>query len=108
VPLLKGSRGSFPFIQRVFIDTAYAAEGVANPTRIVVEVFRKLPDQVRFTVLPRRWVLERVFAWINQNTRLSRDFGKTIASATAFVHACSVMLLIRGLCAGIGGFESHS
>ena len=35
-------RGWFPFIERVFADTAYAAERVANATRIVVEIVRKL------------------------------------------------------------------
>jgi len=100
VPLLQASRGSFPFIQRVFADTAYAGERVANATRIVVEIVRKLPDQVGFTVLPRRWVVERFFAWINRNRRLAKDFEGTIASATAFVHAASVMLLIRRLARG--------
>jgi transposase len=76
VPLLQASRGSFPFIQRVFADSAYAAERVANATRIVVEIVRKLPDQVGFTVLPRRWVVERFFAWINRNRRLAKS-GKS-------------------------------
>src|SRR5580700_3973750 len=97
VPLLQASRGSFPFIQRVFADTAYLAERVANATRIVVEIVRKLPDQVGFTVLPRRWVVERFFAWINRNRRLAKDFEATIASATAFLHAACVMLLARRL-----------
>ena len=100
VPLLQASRGSFPFIQRVFADTAYAAEPVANATRVVVEIVRKLPDQVGFTILPRRWVVERFFAWINRNRRLAKDFEGTIASATAFVQAASVMLLIRRLARG--------
>ena len=100
VPLLQASRGSFPFIQRVFADAAYAAERVANATRVVVEIVRKLPDQVGFTVLPRRWVVERFFAWINRNRRLAKDFEGTIASATAFVYAASVMLLIRRLARG--------
>jgi transposase len=100
VPLLQASRGSFPFIQRVFADAAYAAERVANATRIVVEIVRKLPDQVGFTVLPRRWVVERFFAWINRNRRLAKDFEGTIASATAFVQAASVILLIRRLARG--------
>ena len=94
--LLQASRGSFPFVERVFADTAYAGERVANATRIVVEIVRKLPDQVGFTVLPRRWVVERFFAWINRNRRLAKDFEATIASATAFLYAASVMLLIRG------------
>ena len=59
VPLLRTSRGSFPFIERVFADTAYAAERVANATSIIVEIVRKLPDQVGFAVLPRRWVVEK-------------------------------------------------
>jgi transposase len=100
VALLRASRGSFPFIQRVFADYAYAAERVANATRIVVEIVRKLPDQVGFTVLPRRWVVERFFAWINRNRRLAKDFEGTIASATAFVQAASVILLIRRLARG--------
>jgi hypothetical protein len=58
-PLLQASRGLFPFIERVFADTAYAAERVANATRIVVEIVRKLPEQVGFVVLPRRWVVDR-------------------------------------------------
>ena len=97
VPLLRASRGRFPFVERVFADSAYAAERVAQATRIVVEIVRKLPDQVGFTVLPRRWVVERFFAWINRNRRLAKDFEGTIASATAFLYAASVMLLTRRL-----------
>jgi len=97
VPLLQASRGAFPFVERVFADTAYSAERVANATRIVVEIVRKLPDQIGFALLPRRWVVERFFAWINRNRRLAKDFEGTIESATAFLYAASVMLLTRRL-----------
>jgi transposase len=92
-----GLRRWFPFIERVFADTAYAADRVANATRIIVDIVRKLPDQVGFAVLPRRWVVERFFAWINRNRRLAKDFEGTLASATAFLYAASVMLLTRRL-----------
>ena len=97
VRLLRTSRGWFPFIERVFADAAYAAERVAKATHIVVEIVRKLPDQVGFAVLPRRWVVERFFAWLNRNRRLAKDFEGTIASAAAFLYAASVMLLARRL-----------
>jgi transposase len=97
VPLLRASRRCFPFIERVFADSGYAGERVANATRIVVEIVRKLPDQVGFAVLPRRWVVERFFAWLSRNRRLTKDFEGTIASATAFLYAASVMLLTRRL-----------
>jgi transposase len=57
--------------------------------------FAKSPDQIGFAVLPRRWVVERFFAWIGRNRRLAKDFEASIDSARAFLYAASVMLLSR-------------
>jgi putative transposase len=57
---------------------------------------RKQVGQIRFAVHPRRWVVERFFAWLGRN-RLAKDFERTIASTTAFLYAASVMLLTRRL-----------
>ena len=81
----------------LFADSGYAGEKVATATVIAVEIVRKSPDQVGFAVQPRRWVVERFFAWINRNRRLAKDFEATIASARAFLYAASVMLLVRRL-----------
>jgi transposase len=85
----------FPFIQRVFADSGYAGQKVAEATLIAVEIVRKNPGQVGFSVNPRRWVVERFFAWIGRNRRLAKDFEATIGSARAFLYAASVMLLVR-------------
>jgi putative transposase len=95
IPLLRASRRAFPFIERVFADSAYAAERVTKATCIAIEIVRKHPDQVGFAVQPRRWVVERFFAWIGRNRRLAKDFEATIASAEAFLYAAAVMLLVR-------------
>ena len=55
----------------------------------------RFASDVGFEVHPRRWVVERCFAWLNRNRRLAKDFEATVASATAFLYAASVMLLIR-------------
>jgi transposase len=96
VPTLRASRKAVPFIERAFADSAYATEGVANASRIVV-IVRKHPDQIGFAVHPRRWVVERFFAWISRNRRLAKDFEASIASAEGFLYAASVMLLTRRL-----------
>lgn len=54
MPLLQASRRSFPFVERVFADTAYAAERVRAATCIAVEIIRKIPGQVGFEVHPCR------------------------------------------------------
>ena len=72
-------------------------ERVTAATNILVEIVRKQPNQVGFVVLPRRWVVERFFAWINRNRRLAKDFEATIKSAAAFLYAASVMLMVRRL-----------
>ena len=93
--VLQASRARFPFIQKVFADSVYTGERLAKATTIAIEIVRRLPDQVGFQVLPRRWVVERFLAWINRNRRLAKDFEGTIASANAFLYAACVMLLTR-------------
>ena len=97
VPLLQASRCRFPFVEHAFADTAYAGDRVADATSIAVEIVRKPPDQVGFAVHPRRWVIERCFAWLGRNRRLAKDFEATIGSAVAFLYAASATLLIRRL-----------
>ena len=94
-PLLRASRARFPFIAKAFADAAYAARRVATATHIAIEIVRKPKHQVGFAVHPRRWVVERCFAWLGRNRRLARDFEATITSATAFLYAASVSLLTR-------------
>jgi transposase len=95
--VLRLSRRSFPFIAKTFADMGFAGDRPANATSIIIEIVRKPPDQVGFAVHPRRWVVERFFAWISRNRRLWKDPERTLASARAFLYAASVMLLTRRL-----------
>lgn len=97
VPVLRLSRRSFPFITKAFADAGYAGDKPASATIIAVEIVRKPPDQVGFAVHPRRWVVERFFAWISRNRRLWKDPEATLASARAFLYAAAVMILVRRL-----------
>ena len=45
----------------------------------------KRSDAVGFEVLPKRWIVERTFAWISRNRRLARDFERYAATVAAFV-----------------------
>jgi transposase len=53
-----------------------------------------------FVLLPRRWVIERTFAWLNCNRRLAKDFEASIASAEAWAPIASVRLMAQRLAKG--------
>jgi putative transposase len=59
--------------------------------------WQKLMPPRGFVVLPRRWVVERTFSWIDQNRRMSKDYEKLCASGEAFVYAAMSRLMVRRL-----------
>jgi putative transposase len=50
-----------------------------------------------FQVLPRRWVVERTIAWLDQNRRMSKDYERLCASGEALVYAAMIRLMVRRL-----------
>jgi putative transposase len=50
-----------------------------------------------FPVLPRRWVVERTFAWICHNRRMAKDYERLCATGEAFVYAAMTRLMVRRL-----------
>ena len=60
-----------------------------------IEIVKRSDKAKGFVVLPRRWVVERTLAWLNRNRRLSKDFEKNIASATAWLFIASIQLFTR-------------
>ena len=95
--LLRAPLSLFPFMEKVFADSAYAGDKVVNATSIAIEIVGAKADQVGFAVQPGRWVVERFFAWIGRNRRLAKDFEASVASAKAFLYAASIMLRVRRL-----------
>jgi putative transposase len=63
----------------------------------VVVDWEKLMPPKGFVVLPRRWVVERSFAWICHNRRMSKDYERLCASGEAFVYAAMSRLMLRRL-----------
>lgn len=93
----------FPWLRHLFADSVYngpnLAQTLAKFGKWRLEIVKRPADAAGFHLLPRRWVIERTFAWLNRNRRLAKDFEATIASATTWVYIAAVQLLVRRLAA---------
>jgi putative transposase len=114
----------FPRLQHVWLDSSYNGKGkgkdwieqtlgwsaqiVQHPPRYQkVWVPKDIPpDQIDwsqylpppgFRVLPRRWVVERTFAWQGQQRRLSKDYERLCATSEALIYVTMIRLMLRRL-----------
>jgi putative transposase len=101
VPLLLGLRQRFPGLAHVFADRAYRGPkllaAISQAGDWTIEIITRIKRIGVFRQEPRRWVIERTFAWFGRCRRLVRDFERSIASAEAWVLLAAVRLLARRL-----------
>jgi transposase len=94
--------GLYPFLLKLYADGGYQGPVFQKAmTRIMAQVnveIVKRSDHVKgFAVLPKRWVVERTFAWLNRCRRLAKDWECLNRKARAFVLLASIRLMLRRL-----------
>ena len=87
--------GHWPFVRKVWGDSAYGGDRVGSATSIEVEVVTGPKNQRGFIVQKRRWVVERTIPWISRNRRLARDYERHASTALAFVYLAAATVLLR-------------
>lgn len=101
VPVLRSLGRRFPTLRHIFADRVYRGQklldALADLGNWTIEIVTRKQTVGTFKPEPRRWVVERTFAWLGRNRRLAKDFEATVASAEAWVMIASVQLLSRRL-----------
>jgi len=101
VPLLKHIGLIFPNLRHIFADRVYRGKqlplALTEFGKWFIEIVTRSESIDTFKAEPKRWVIERTFAWLNRCRRLSKDFEETIASAEAWVLLASIRVLSRRL-----------
>ncbi len=88
-----------PRVTAGWVDQGFAA-GVATVKERygwTLEVVTKPPDQRGFVVQPRRWVVERTFAWLTDCRRLAKDYEVYAETSEAFIYLAMIHLMLRRL-----------
>lgn len=98
--LLALLRERFATISLVWADGGYAGRLITWATtvlRLTVTVVKRNAEVAGFTVLPRRWVVERTFGWLNRHRRLVRDYERRPDHHEAMIWWATVMIMTRQL-----------
>jgi transposase len=95
--------GQYPFLLKLYADSGY--QGPIFQTalgrilkHIDVEIVKRSDASKGFTVLPKRWIVERTIAWLNRCRRLAKDWECLNRKALAFMRLASIRLMLRKLC----------
>ncbi len=91
----------YPGISLVWADGGYGGklvEWLKGWCGWTLEIVRKLSDQAGFEVLPRRWVVERTFAWLGHSRRLSKDYEELVENSEGFIQIAMIRLMLHRLC----------
>ncbi|OYR12229.1 MULTISPECIES: IS5 family transposase [Brucella] len=97
--VLKTILKRWPWLRHIFADGGYAGPKLKGRLekvgKFTLEIVKRSDLAEGFELLPRRWVVERTFAWLGRCRRLAKDFEKTIASSEAWVYIANIRFLTR-------------
>jgi transposase len=95
--------GMYPFLMKLYADGGYQGPIFKNALKKVVanvnlEIVKRSDTAKGFVIVPRRWVVERTFAWLGRCRRLAKDWECLNRKALAFLRLASIRLMLRKLC----------
>lgn len=97
--VLKTILKRWPWLRHIFADGGYAGPKLKGRLekvgKFTLEIVKRSDHVEGFELLPRRWVVERTFAWLGRCRRLAKDFEKTISSSEAWIYIASIRSLTR-------------
>src|SRR3990172_10526513 len=92
----------FPTVSLVWVDGGYSGQLLLDWLKRwcgwVLEIVHKLEGQVGFQLLPRRWVVERTFAWLGHSRRLSKNYEELVENSEAMVQIAMIRLMLQRIC----------
>jgi transposase len=99
--VLTSIRALYPWLRHVLADGGYAGDklrdAIATLGHWTIEIIKRSDAAKGFSILKRRWVVERTFCWLGRCRRLAKDFEASIKSAVAWVFVAHIWMLTRRL-----------
>lgn len=88
-------------LQKLWADGGYTGGSLFawlhEQFAILLEIVNRTDDQPGFQVLPKRWVVERTFAWLGRFRRLSKDYEHCTRSSEGMIYLASLHTMLKRL-----------
>jgi putative transposase len=99
--LVAAGKQRSPRLQRVWVDEGYqgneVAEQIQTDFHIALTIVPKPAGSKGFTLVPRRWVVERTFAWLGRYRRLSKDYEYLCQTSETMIVLAMTHLMLKRL-----------
>ena len=86
-------------LKLIWVDQGFQGENFARNVQQIcgatVEVVKR--SDAGFVILPKRWIVERTFGWLNQNRRLSKDYELRPEMSIAMIQGAMIRLMLQRL-----------
>jgi putative transposase len=92
--------GLLPRLKLIWADGGYAGQLIGwlwAASGWVLEIVKRSDDVKGFAVLPKRWIVERTFAWLGRYRRLSKDYETLTKNSEAMIHLAMINLMLHRL-----------
>ena len=99
-PLIESVYLKFPILELIWADGGYAGKLIAWAKRychFTLEIIKRSDDTKGFKILPKRWIVERTFGWLNRYRRLSKDYELHTDTSEVMVYLAMTHLMLKRL-----------
>jgi transposase len=92
VQLLEQARAAHPTLAKTWVDAGFKTRVIEHGATlgVDVEVVTKDPQVTGFSVVKRRWVVERTLGWLMQHRRLARDYEALPTTSATMIHIAMI------------------
>lgn len=101
--LLEDLKHSFCRLRKIWADGGYSGDleqwvkDIRSRQRLSLDIVKRDPNSVGFHVLPKRWIVERTFAWLMKCRRLRCDYERCVKNSVAMIHIAMISVMLRRL-----------
>ena len=96
--ILDNSINQFPRLSKIWADSGYQGiepKAYCQSYQLDLEIVKRSDQNPGFKVVPRRWVVERTFAWLGRQRRLSKDYEYCLTTAEAMIYISMARTMLR-------------